>query len=150
MDKDGRINQILAHLASAASIAGSGVSEAVNSAGSKVEEKYSEFKLKMDLARLKEEMDKLLANVGRTMYMIHIGALADAQKTEDGTILDTQEAIDNLLKQADQKQAEIDAISDTLAKTSGKRACAVCNKVADSDDQYCSACGAKLPDDKPE
>lgn len=150
MDKESRINQILAHLASAASIAGNGVSEAVNTAGDKVEEKYSEFKLKIEVTRLKDELDKLFANIGRTMYMIHIGALREGHTTEDGTVMDVQQTVDNLLKLAVEKQAEIDAATEKLCKTSGKKTCPVCHKVANTGDKHCSECGAKLPDESPE
>ncbi len=145
--KDSKVNQILAHLAGAASVAKDGVSDAVQTAGQAVNEKYSAVKLTLEVNRLHDEQIKLFADIGRTMFLVRTGAFDAEVKTEDGTTVDAQQTIDALLEQADQKQTEIDAAAEKLAALNGTKVCAVCGHAADPKDVYCSACGTKFPAD---
>ncbi|MDL2325294.1 hypothetical protein LJC61_09170 [Ruminococcaceae bacterium OttesenSCG-928-A16] len=144
-NKDNRINQILASLAAAATSAADGVTDAVHTAGQVVGEKYDAVKLNIELARLQEEQKKLFADIGRTMFMIQAGTIADSADT-DSELVDAQQTVDRLLLLADQKQQEIDLTADRLFKLNGNIVCNVCGKVCSGKDSFCSACGAKLPE----
>lgn len=146
-NKDNRINQILASLATAASTAADGVSDAVQTAGQVVGEKYDAVKLNVELARLQEDQKKLFSDIGRTMFMIQSGAVV-AGNEESGELVDAQQTIDRLLLLADQKQQEIDLAADRLYKLNGNVVCNICGKVCSGKDVYCAACGAKLPSEK--
>lgn len=143
-----RIQQILSHLASAATTAADGVTEAVHSAGEAVGDKYSAFKLGVEINRLHDEQAKLFSDIGRTMFLIHTGGIPADAKNEAGEVLDAQDTVDKLLALADDKQREIDEATEQLNKLNGQRVCVVCGKVAaNSADKYCAACGTKLPED---
>lgn len=143
-NNDSRINQILSYLAKAASTAADGMSDVVQQAGSAVGDRYSVFKLKMDLTRLNGEQEKVFRDIGHTMFMVKNGAF-EAGTTEDGEKIDDQETVDKLLGLAEDKQKEIDEISDRIKDLNGDVICPVCGKVARDGDVYCSACGTKLP-----
>lgn len=143
--KDNRINDILSHLASAAYAAADTVSDAVQTTGQAVGEKYDSVKLKIELSRLHDEQTKLFSDIGRTMFMIKSGGFTSSTETEEAEAVDAQQVIDRLLILADQKQQAIDDISKRLKKLGGDKVCAVCGKVSDGKDSFCSGCGAKLP-----
>lgn len=145
MENKSRIQQIMAHLASAASTAADGVSEAVHSAGDAVGEKYSAFKLGVEINRLHDEQNQLFANIGRTMYMIHTGAIPTEPDVDDGEMADAQGTVDSLLALAAEKQRAIDEAEEKLQKLNGQKACAVCGTVAEPKDKYCAQCGTPLP-----
>lgn len=146
--KNNAINQILAHLANAAAAAADGVTDAVQSAGQVVGEKYDSVKLRIELSRLQSEQKKLFADIGRTMYLIQSGELAADEKTEEGEIIDAQQTVDRFLLLADQKQQDIDLVADRLSKVSGDKVCTVCGNISDAKDVFCPACGAKLPSEE--
>lgn len=148
-DNDKRINVILSYLAKAASTAVEGVNEAVHSAGNAVGDKYNNFKLGIELSRLKAEQTKMFEDLGRTLFMVKTGAFGDGQ-TVDGEEITGQETVDKLLALAEEKQAEIDAISQQIEENCGDIVCPVCGKVALPEDVFCSACGTKLPEPQPE
>lgn len=143
-NKNNRVNQILAHLAGAASSAASGVSDAVHSAGQAIGEKYDSVKLNFELSRLHDDQEKLFADIGRTMYLIQSGAFStDSDAT--ASLVDAQQTIDTFLLNADQKQQDIDLAADRLNKLNGSKVCPVCAKISTSKDVFCSTCGARLP-----
>ena len=143
-NKDSRINQILSYLAKAASTAADGVNEVVQSAGSAVGDKYSTFKLNMELSRLQTEQEQMFEDIGRTMFMVKTGAFD--QKTAEGEVIDGQDTVDKLLGLAEEKQAEIDDTAKKVSDLSGDAVCPVCSNVCEPKACYCSACGTKLPE----
>lgn len=143
--KDNRINDILSHLASAAYAAADTVSDAMQTTGQAVGEKYDAMKLNIELSRLQDEQTKLFSDIGRTMFMIKSGGFDSTVETEEAEVVDAQQVIDRLLILADQKQQAIDDISKRLKKLSGAKVCVVCGKVSDNKDVFCAGCGAKLP-----
>lgn len=149
--KDSRINEILTHLACAASAAADSVSDVVQSTGQVVGDKYDVVKLNIELARLQEEQRKLFSDIGRTLFLVKSGEVAADPTPEEAIepeVSDAQQTIDRLLLLADQKQQEIDDITLRLKKLNGATVCIICGKVADSKDIFCSVCGAKLPKDE--
>lgn len=141
--KDGRINQILSHLASAATTAADGVTDVVHTAGQMVGEKYEAVKATTEMNRLLDEQNKLFADIGRAMFTMRVSA--PASEESDAGVSETQHTIDRLMLLADQKQQEIDALAEKINKLTGDKACPACGNIASSKDVFCSACGAKLP-----
>ena len=145
-NRNSRINQILAHLAGAATVAAGGVSDVMSTAGKAVSNKYDSVKVGIELSRLQEEQQNLFADIGRTMYKIKSGTYEVGG--EDDAV-DGQQMVDKLLFMADQKQQEIDLAVEKLGKLTGNKICPTCGKVCDVEDIFCSACGAKLPVEEP-
>lgn len=143
-NKDTRINQILAYLAKAATTAADGVNDVVQSAGSAVGDKYTTFKLNMELSRLQSEQEQIFEDIGRTMLMVKTGAFS--QKNADGEVIDGQDTVDKLLALAEEKQAEIDKTAQEINNLSGQNVCPVCSNVCQPKDCYCSVCGTKFPE----
>ena len=129
-----RINQILSHLAGAASAAADGVTDVVHSAGNAVGDKYNAVKLNLEISRLKGEQSNLFGEIGRVMFL---EKYASAPAGAD--------SVDILLEKAEAKQSEIDEAAKRLQELTGERVCENCGKVAASEDVFCSRCGAKLP-----
>lgn len=139
-----RIQQIIAHLAGAASVAADGVTDAVQTASNAVGDKYDSMKLTIEIHKLQEEQSKLFAEIGRALFMVKTSE--PPQTSEDETqVADAQGEIDQLLDSAIQKQSEIDEASDKLAKLNNNKVCAKCGKNCDDKDLFCSSCGAELP-----
>lgn len=140
--KTNRIHQILAHLADAATTAADGMSDAMHSAGTAVGDKYSALKLNIELSRLQEEQRKLFCDIGRTMFLIQSGGAGADNGNE---MVDAQQTVDRLLLLADQRQQEIDMVSQKLNSLNGDKVCTACGQVCHEVDTFCSSCGAKLP-----
>lgn len=143
-NKDSRIDQILSYLAKAAATAADGVNEAVQSAGNVVNDKYSVFKLHLDLNRLQEEQEKVFRDIGRTMFMVKTETFDE--KNDEGEAIDGQQAVDELLDLAVEKQDKIDEAAKKVNDLNGDVVCTECGKVSGPKDCYCSACGTKLPE----
>lgn len=139
------INDILTHLAEAATAAADGVSDVMHSAGQLVGEKYSSLKLNAELTRLQDEQNKLFNNIGRTMYLIQTSSSFDDTTLQQAQMNDAKQTIDKLLLLADQKQQEIDYVTERLRKLNGAKVCYVCGCVCEASDTFCKVCGEKLP-----
>lgn len=142
--RDSRINQILNHLAGAAVAAADSVNDAVQAGKAVVGEKYDTVKLRVELTRLQHDQRALFADIGRTMHLIQSGSYAAGTPSAEQQLVDAQQTVDRLLLLADQKQQEIDLVEERLYKLDGSKVCAVCGKVCDEADAYCSKCGAQL------
>lgn len=148
-NNNNNVNSILAHLANAANVAADGVSDAFHSASHAVNGKYDQLRLNMDLSRLKDEQAKVFQDIGHTMFMIKSGAFIEEKAsaepgTEKNSMTDAQDTIDQLLVLADQKQQEIDLLSERINKVTGNQVCPVCGKTSTNKEAYCSSCGTKL------
>lgn len=136
------IHQIIEHLSNAASAAASSVGSAAQKAGQYVGEKYDVVKLKIELNRLQSDQKNIFADIGRTMFLLQSGGFADNGITN---AVDAQQLVDQLLLLAEEKQQNIDELTDKLNQLSGSVVCVVCGRVCDARDTYCPTCGAKLP-----
>lgn len=144
MAEENRIHEILANLSSAASVAADGVSDAVQNASSVVSSKYDSLKMNIELNRLQDEQDDIFADIGRTMFRLQSGKIVSGSEEQE-ELINTQQKVDLLLLQADQKQQEIDLIAERIFKNSGSVVCENCGKICTSKDEYCGRCGTKLP-----
>ncbi len=136
----GRIQQIIAHLAGAASVAADGVSDAAHTAGSVVGDKYNSIKLTVEIRKLQDEQTKLFADAGRALFVVKNAASGET----DSGVSGAQDEIDRILELSSQKQTEIDAASQKLSDLQGAVTCPQCGKSTDSANSFCPACGTSL------
>ncbi len=142
-NNDNRINQIFGYLAKAVSAAADGVSEVMQSAGSVVGQRYDHFRLGVELGHLEAEQGHLFYKIGRTTFRVKTGVYGE--KGAEGETGDGQAEVDKLMELAQDKQAQIDEITEKINEYNGDVICPGCGKVCTVDDVYCSACGTKLP-----
>lgn len=146
-NNNSRIQQIIAHLAGAASVAADGVTDAVQTAGNVVGEKYDSIKLTIEIRKLQDEQTKLFSDIGRALFIVKNGKTT-ATSDDEGAISGAQDEIDRILELASEKQAEIDTASQKLADLQGTVNCSDCGKATDTANSYCPSCGASIA--KPE
>lgn len=144
MDANKKVQQVLTYLADAAAAAAGSVSDVMHTAGHKVGDTYDSIKLNLELSRLLDEQRKLFSDAGRTLYLIRSGGYAAAAETAAGEMLDAQQTVERLLFLADQKQQEIDIVTERLGRLNGSRVCAVCGHVSDAKSAFCPGCGNRL------
>lgn len=142
-NNNSRIQQIIAHLAGAASIAADGVTDAVHTAGNAVGEKYDSIKLTVEIRKLQDEQNKLLADIGRALFIVKNGSVPDSTES-NADVSDAQAEIDRILELAAEKQVEIDTASQKLTELQGTKTCHNCNSRTDPANKYCPSCGASL------
>ena len=81
---------------------------------------------------LNNEVELLMREIGRMVYLTHTGAETDEQELE------------SKLAQIDEKYAQINEIRAQLEEQKTTCVCPVCGKTCDKTDLYCRVCGEKL------
>ncbi len=81
---------------------------------------------------LNNEVELLMREIGRMVYLTHTGAETDEADLEAK------------LEQIDEKYAQIDEIKAQLEEQKTTCVCPVCGKECDKNDLYCRVCGEKL------
>ncbi len=81
---------------------------------------------------LNNEIDLLLRDIGRMVYLTHTGAKAD------------EAALQAKLEEIDGKYAQIAQIKEEAQARSATIVCPVCGKICEKTDLYCRVCGEKL------
>lgn len=81
---------------------------------------------------LNNEVELLMREIGRMVYLTHTGVETDEQELEAK------------LAQIDEKYAQIDEIRGLLEEQKTTCVCPVCGKTCDKTDLYCRVCGEKL------
>ena len=81
---------------------------------------------------LNNEVELLMREIGRMVYLTHTGVETD------------EAALEEKLAQIDEKYAAIAAIKEELEAQKTTTVCPVCGKDCDKNDLYCRVCGEKL------
>ncbi len=81
---------------------------------------------------LNNEVELLMREIGRMVYLTHTGAETDETELEAK------------LAQIDEKYAQIEDIKAQLEEQKTTCVCPVCGKECDKNDLYCRVCGEKL------
>ena len=81
---------------------------------------------------LNNEVELLMRDIGRMVYLTHTGAEADEGELEEKLV------------QIDEKYARIGEIKAELEAGKTTTVCPVCGKSCDKTDLYCRICGEKL------
>lgn len=149
--KDSAVDRIIQNLTRAATIAADEVSEVLQSAAQTAGEKHDIIKLRFELATLREEQTKTFAQIGRYLFLVRSGRATMPDAADDTDFAqDAEAAIARLLVEADQQQQGISLAAENLARLTGGKTCPICEKPAPPKDIFCSACGAKLPENPAE
>lgn len=81
---------------------------------------------------LNNEVDLLLRDIGRMVYLTHTGAETD------------QDALQAKLEEIDKKYAHLAQIKEEVQARRSTVVCPTCGKTCDKTDLYCRVCGEKL------
>lgn len=134
MANNNRLNQVMAHLAGAASAAVDGMADTLQAAGSAVSGQYDKIKMNIELGRLQNELQALFSDIGKNYFL-----------QEQGLPLESKLPLPELVAEAALKQSELDEMSARVAKVSGVKVCPVCGRACCNKDDFCAKCGAALP-----
>ena len=130
MDKN--IKDFLDKVKVTASQAAEAAGKVADAAGKKASELMDNTKLNVKIYDLNGEIDLLLKEIGRSVYLTHTGVEVDTDE------------IDMKLELIDQKYADIQAIKNELAGKKPCVKCPNCGKDCNKTDIFCSACGFEL------
>jgi len=92
-------------------------------------------KIKLSIANLESETDKLYKELGKQYY-----------KMENGT--DTKDICAEIIKSINEKISETEALKSQLNQVKNLKSCPKCNKSVSGDNAFCPFCGEKLDDDE--
>ena len=81
---------------------------------------------------LNNEVELLMREIGRMVYLTHTGAETD------------EAALEEKLAQIDEKYAQLAALKEEQEAAKTTVICPVCGKSCDKNDLYCRVCGEKL------
>ena len=81
---------------------------------------------------LNNEVELLMREIGRMVYLTHTGAETD------------EAALEEKLAQIDEKYAQLAALKEEQEAAKTTVICPVCGKSCDKNDLYCRICGEKL------
>lgn len=131
--------KFLQSIASKTQEAAEDAKHAMQNAGKMVSEKYDSARVGLELTRVRGDQEHIFADIGRAVFFMNTGAYT---QNLDGSA--PQQTIDALLIAAEQKQHEIDALSDRQAELNKNNKCPVCKHICAETDTFCSACGSKI------
>ena len=89
-------------------------------------------RIRLQIGQLKEEMEELPTEVGRTVYATHTGSLSDS------------EALHDMLAEIDRVRQELTTGQRSLAELRGYALCPDCGEVNEPKSNFCQACGGSL------
>ena len=138
------LDQLLDRLLRTASSAADEMHDALHHVGQAASGTYETVKAKLDLGILQDEQNKIFTQIGRLLFL----SLPEGrnQPPSPETLKKAERAVSGLLVQADQKQQEIDLLSQRLAGLAGHPLCPACGEAVTAKNAFCPACGAKLKD----
>ena len=131
------VKRLLEELTGRAAEMAESAKDAALGAGKVVNEKKDEALLRLDLVRLKNDCESIFNEIGRSFYLMNSG-----RWPKDGET--AEHRIESLLSQVDEKQMRIVDIQRRLADLSGKTVCPGCGRLCDTEDAFCTGCGAAL------
>ncbi len=129
---DAKVRELLDRIKATASAFGEVAYTAGREAGKKAGETLELAKLNMKIFDLNAEIELIMKKLGKVIYDTHCGKEAD------------EGSIDNLLKEADEKNAEVEVLRAKVAELKKTVICKNCGGVCNKNDQYCRKCGTQL------
>ena len=109
----------------------SSIRSAADTVSKKTEETVEISKLKFNIAKIKGDIEKKYADLGRCVY----GACKGAENY--------QESSNAIVKDIDDLKAELKKAEDELKEITGTFTCPQCGKKCGKGDSFCSGCGRK-------
>ena len=132
MDMDPRVNDVLERMRQTAAQAAQAMGKAADAASKKTSELVSSTKVNMQIFELKNDIETLYKDMGRSVYMAHAGEMVDPQE------------IDGKIAQIDEKMARLSCLQEELEKQRPGKRCPACGKNCQNEDVFCRFCGQRL------
>ena len=124
---DQKVNDMLERMKIAAQQTAQAVGKAADVAGKKTNELVSTTKASLQIFDLNSEIDGLLKEIGRCVYMAHTGSEVHSEEI-------------------DAKYQEIARLKAEIEQQKATPHCPQCGKACAKGDAYCSACGHPIGD----
>lgn len=140
------LRKILRDIGHTAATAADEGKKVIGKTGKAVSDKADIAKSSLQLLNLRADQEDIFAEIGKTIYLLHSGAMPNDVDAEGGS--ETEATINRLLIKAAEKQSEMDYYTEKLAQLKGQRTCPVCGKKCRDDDIFCAGCGKKLKADE--
>lgn len=132
------MNDLLKKVRASATVAGEYATRAASNVGKKASDAFNVSKLNIQIFDLNTSLDVIYKEIGKIIYDSHTG------KETDNTVLEEK------LRQADEKAAQIQELKDKIANHRDTKACENCGNSCGKDDVYCAKCGAKVGEEPAE
>ena len=129
---DPKVRDLIEKVKASAITAAESAGKVADSAAKKAGEFVETAKLNLKVFDLNTDIELGYKEIGKNVYMTHIGAEIDA------------ESIETKLAELDEKFAKIDLLKAELAARKSTITCPGCGKECGKNDEYCSACGTSL------
>ena len=132
MVMDQRVNDVLERMRQTAAQAAQAMGKAANAASKKTNELVSSTKVNLQIFELKNDIEALYKEVGRSVYMAHTGEAVDPQE------------IDGKIAQIDEKVARLSCLQEELERQRPGKRFPACGKACQPEDAFCRFCGQRL------
>ena len=132
MVMDQRVNDVLERMRQTAAQAAQAMGKAADVASKKTNELVSSTKVNLQIFELKNDIEALYKEVGRSVYMAHTGEAVDPQE------------IDGKIAQIDEKVARLSCLQEELERQRPGKRCPACGKACQPEDVFCRFCGQRL------
>jgi len=129
---DEKVKELLEKAKLTAGLAADTAVKAAGAVSKKSNRLVEKTKQNLKVFDLNNEVELLMREIGRMVYLTHTGAETDEAELEAK------------LAQIDEKYAQIDEIRAQQEEQKTTCVCPVCGKTCDKTDLYCRVCGEKL------
>ena len=127
-----RVKELLEKAKLTAGMAADGAVKAAGVVSQKGTQLVEKTKRSFQVFDLNNEVELLMREIGRMVYLTHTGAETD------------EAALEAKLAEIDEKYAQIAEIKAVQEVEKTTTVCPVCGKACDKNDLYCRVCGEKL------
>lgn len=127
-----RVKELLEKAKLTAGMAADGAVKAAGVVSQKGTQLVEKTKRSFQVFDLNNEVELLMREIGRMVYLTHTGAETD------------EAALEAKLAEIDEKYAQIAEIKAVQEAEKPTTVCPVCGKACDKNDLYCRVCGEKL------
>ncbi len=129
---DEKVKELLEKAKLTAGLAADGAVKAAGAVSQKGTQLVEKTKRSFQVFDLNNEVELLMREIGRMIYLTHTGAETD------------EAALEAKLAEIDEKYAQIAEIKAVQEAEKTTTICPVCGKACDKTDLYCRVCGEKL------
>ncbi|MBR5536934.1 MAG: zinc ribbon domain-containing protein [Clostridia bacterium] len=129
---DEKVRELLEKAKLTAGLAADGAVKAAGAVSQKGTQLVEKTKRSFQVFDLNNEVELLMREIGRMIYLTHTGAETD------------EAALEEKLAQIDEKYAQIAELKAAQEAEKTTTVCPVCGKACDKNDLYCRICGEKL------
>jgi rRNA maturation endonuclease Nob1 len=113
------------------------VKQSASEAARKAQQTVEITKLKAQISGKEKDMDKLLYQIGASIYQSH----------QAGNIAESEEEVVNYCRLLDEVQTEIQFMEERIKNIRFEKTCPTCAKVVPLNARFCPDCGTQFPDE---